>query len=62
MHLNALRGLTGGAHVPAVALHTHFNRAEPPQATEGFAGVERVPWRAAYASEVVRVLAGQYLV
>jgi bifunctional polynucleotide phosphatase/kinase len=62
MHLNALRGLTGGARVPAVALHTYFKRAESPQAAEGFAGVERVPWCATFASEAARALAGQYLV
>ena len=62
MHLNALRRLTGGAHVPAVALHTYFKRAEPPQAAEGFARVVRVPWRAAFASEAAQALAGQYLV
>ena len=47
---------------PAGALHTYFKRAEPPQVAEGFVGVERVPWRAAYASEAARALAGQYLV
>ena len=62
MHLNALRMLTGGAHVPAVALHTYFKRYQVPHATEGFARVVRVPWCAAFASEAARALAGQYLV
>ena len=62
MHLNALRMLTGGAHVPAVALHTYFKRWQLPHAAEGFARVIRVPWRAAYASEAVLTLAKQYLV
>ena len=62
MHMNALRMLTGGAHVPKVAMHTYFKRAEPPQMVEGFKSIMKVPWRAKFTSEEVRTLAGQYLV
>lgn len=62
MHLNALRRLTGGAHVPAVALHTYFKRWQLPHATEGFTRVIRVPWHPAFTSEEAQALAGQYLV
>jgi bifunctional polynucleotide phosphatase/kinase len=43
-HLNTFRRLTGGRHVPTVAMHTYFKRLELPTEEEGFHSVSTITW------------------